>query len=226
MTIAALLIGLMAGPACSSASDEDPATASSTAEAEDGSGGASGDESGAGSEAGSGAAGESGDSDGGGSGAGDERGSDGEEAEPLASVSARLPAGPNERTLVPLRLDVLGLERLDGMVELRVALTHEGGRSDPDFEPYNSFDDPRLPTGEGIYSLSGAQLVDAEAERAYLTIVDSEGACLCTGRLSQVAVPPGETFEMYADFGGVPDDLDRVDVQIPGFPTVDALPIR
>jgi hypothetical protein len=147
------------------------------------------------------------------------------EAEPLGSATGRLPANPNDSTLVPLRLDVTGLERLEGMVELRVTVTNTGRRSTPDFEPYSSFDDPRLPTGQGLYSLSGASLIDADGERAYLTIVDSEGTCLCTGRLSEVAVPAGDSFEMYADFGGVPDDLDQVDVQVPGFPTVASVPI-
>jgi hypothetical protein len=143
----------------------------------------------------------------------------------LGSATARLPASPNDSTLVPLRLDVTGLERLEGMLELRVTVTNTGRRSTPDFEPYSSFDDPRLPTGQGLYSLSGASLIDAEGERAYLTIVDSEGTCLCTGRLAQVAIPAGDSFEMYADFGGVPDDLDQVDVQVPGFPTVASVPI-
>ena len=111
------------------------------------------------------------------------------------------------------------------MVELRVTVTNTGRRSTPDFEPYSSFDDPRLPTGQGLYSLSGASLIDAEGERAYLTIVDSEGTCLCTGRLSEVAIPAGDSFEMYADFGGLPDDLDQADVQVPGFPTVASVPV-
>jgi hypothetical protein len=147
------------------------------------------------------------------------------EAEPLGSATGRLPASPNDSTLVPLRLDVTGLERLDGMVELRVTVTNTGRRSTPDFEPVSSFDDPRLPTGQGLYSLSGASLIDAEGERAYLTIVDSEGTCLCTGRLSQLAIPAGDGLEMYADFGGLPDELDQVDVQVPGFPTVASVPI-
>jgi hypothetical protein len=148
-----------------------------------------------------------------------------DEVESLGSATGRLPASRRDRTLVPLRLDVTGLERLDAMVELRVTVTNTGRGSTPDFEPHSSFDDPRLPTGQGVYSLSGASLIDAEGERAYLTIVDSEGTCLCTGRLSEVAIPAGDSFEMYADFGGVPDGVDEVDVQVPGFPTVASVPI-
>lgn len=218
--LAVTAISLVLAPvACSSESDDDPSADPDGTEAPaatDGDDGAGDDEDDGGR-----------DRDGGdGGGSDDGEGDDGDEAEPLGSATARLPAAPNDETLVPLRLEVTGLERLDGMVELRVALANEGESSTPDFQPYSSFDDPRLPTGDGLYSVSGASLVDAGAERAYLTIVDSEGTCLCTGRLSQVAVAAGESFDMYADFGGVPDDLEEVDVQVPGFPTIDGVPIE
>jgi hypothetical protein len=205
--LAAIAILLPTG-ACSSESDEDPtADASTTTEttAEDRESGTTTSETDEGS------------------GSGEDEAE--AEAEPLGSETGRLPATPNDSTLVPLRLDVTGLERLDGMVELRVAVTNTGRRSTPDFEPYSNFDDPRLPTGQGLYSLSGASLIDAEGERAYLTIVDSEGTCLCTGRLSEVAIAADDSFEMYADFGGLPEELDQVDVQVPGFPTVASVPI-
>lgn len=206
---AALVVLLVVILGCSSESDDDPAAPTTTAEDGDAGGG----------EDGGGDSTTTGEDD---PAAGDEAD---EEAEPLGSATARLPASPNDSTLVPLRLDVMALERLEGMVELRVELTNDGDSSTPDFQPFSSFDDPRLPTGEGTYSLSGAQLVNAREERAYLTIVDGEGTCLCTGRLAEVAVAAGETFEMYADFGAVPDELEQVDVQVPGFPTVDAVPI-
>jgi hypothetical protein len=209
-TFAAGLAILLVAAACSSESDEDPtAEASTTTEttAEDGDAGSTS---------------ETTESD-------DESDAEGEgeepEVEPLGSATGRLPASRRDPTLVPLRLDVTGLERLDGMVELRITVTNTGRRSTPDFEPHGSFDDPRLPTGQGLYSLSGASLIDAEGERAYLTIVDSEGTCLCTGRLTEVAIPAGDSFEMYADFGGLPDELDQVDVQVPGFPTVASVPV-
>jgi hypothetical protein len=204
---AAAIAILLAAAACSSESDDDPiAEASTTTSAET-------------TAEDRGSASDSTESD-------EEPSADEEpEVEPLGSATGRLPANRNDPTLVPLRLDVTGLERLEGMVELRVTVTNTGRRSTPDFEPHSSFDDPRLPTGQGLYSLSGASLIDAEGERAYLTIVDSEGTCLCTGRLAQVAIPAGDSFDMYADFGGVPDDVDQVDVQVPGFPTVASVPI-
>jgi hypothetical protein len=160
-----------------------------------------------------------------GSGSGSGSGSEDEAPESLGSSTARLPAGPRDPTLVPLRLDVIAVERLEGMVELRVTITHEGDSRSPDFQPFEAFVDPRLPTGDGVESLSGAMLIDPAGERGHLAMVDSEGTCLCTGRLSQVSIPAGESYEMYADIGGLPDDLDQVDVQVPGFPTVGSVPV-
>ena len=216
--VVVVALGLLVVPAaaCSSESDDDPTaepsdTTRDTGDDGDGDGG-TGDG--------------SGEQDAGGD--GDGEGEDGEEGdredvEVLASATAQLPANPNDDTLVPLRLDVVALERLDGMVELRLALTNEGDEGTPTFEPFDIFDDPRLTPPDGLYSVSGASLVDIRDDTAYLTIIDSEGTCLCTGRLDRMAVAPGETLDLNADFAGVPDDLDDIDVQVPGFPTIDAV---
>ncbi len=163
---------------------------------------------------------------------GDERGSAGGEGERsgegegegtgevLGSATARLPADPNDDTPVALRLDVTALERLSGRVEARFLLTNTGAAGGPTFEPWSSFVDPRLGADEAPWSLAGASLIDGEAQQAYLTIIDSEGMCLCSGDLDSVTVPPGESVELYADFGGVPDDVERLDVQVPGFSPV------
>jgi len=146
--------------------------------------------------------------------AGDEGGAD---DEVLGSATARLPADPNDDTPVALRLDVTALERVSGRVEARFLLANTGAAGGPTFEPWSTFVDPRLATDEAPWSLAGASLIDGEAQQAYLTIIDSEGVCLCSGDLDNVSVPPGESIELYADFGGVPDDAERLDVQVPGF---------
>ena len=208
--------------ACSSA-DDDPTEESSpdTTAATDGSG-AAGDDTGEapssdGDEAGSGDEGGSGDGPGSGGDAGDD--------EALGTASADLAADPNDPTLVPIRFEVLSLERLTGMVEMRGRFTHDGASNDPAWEPFSTFEDPRLRQGQGAYSLSGASLVDAEGLQAYLTLVDSDGVCLCSTGFDRLAVPSGESVEVYADFGGVPDDLEAIDVQLPQFGTVSQVPI-
>ena len=147
------------------------------------------------------------------------------DAEVLGEATADLAADPNDPTLVPIRFEVLSLERLTGMVELRGRFTHEGASNEPAWEPFSTFEDPRLREGQGAYSLSGAALVDAEGQQAYLTLVDSDGVCLCSTGFDRLAVPSGQSVEVYADFGGVPDDVEAIDVQLPQFGTVSQVPI-
>lgn len=201
----AVLLAIVGPAACSSA-DDDPREGSSGSTAPDSSATTGADGSTDATEGGSGS-GEPGD------------------GEVLGSATASLPADPNDDTAVPLRLDVVALERLSGRVEARFVLTNEGEAGGPSFEPWSSFDDPRLGSDEAPWSLAGASLVDGEAQKAYLTIVDSEGVCLCSGDLDAIAVAPGESIELYADFGGVPDDVERLDVQVPGFAPVTEVPL-
>jgi hypothetical protein len=200
LAVGAVLLAVVVPAACSSA-DDDPREGSSGTTASDSSAttGADGD---------------------GASGSGDPG-----EGEVLGSASASLPADPNDDTPVPLRLDVVALERLSGRVEARFVLTNEGEAGGANFEPWSSFVDPRLAADEAPWSLAGASLIDGEAQKAYLTIIDSEGVCLCSGELDVVVVAPGDSTELYADFGGVPDDVEQLDVQVPGFSPVTEVPL-
>ena len=40
-----------------------------------------------------------------------------------------------------------------------------------------------------------------------------------------LAVPSGQSVEVFADFGGVPDDVEAIDVQLPQFGTVSQVSI-
>ena len=218
LAIAAVLL-LSALGACSSA-DDDPTDDTSSATTADSSDGSSGEGTVEGPSVGDDEAGD------------DEAGDDasdgersGDAAEVLGTADADLAADPNDPTLVPIRFEVLSLERLTGMVELRGRFTHDGVSNDPAWEPFSTFEDPRLREGQGAYSLSGAALIDAEAQQAYLTLVDGDGVCLCSTGFDRLAVPAGESVEVYADFGGVPDDAETIDVQLPQFGTVSQVPI-
>lgn len=207
-TVAALAVALTLGASCSQGADgaDSPVEpGGDEAAAEDvGDGDASRDE------------GDSGDS-------GEASGEDRDQGV-LGSSTGQLPAAPLDGTTLPLRVDVTSLERQGDLVELRITVTNEGAPDGPEFEPYGAFDDPRL-GGDGLFALSGAALVDGEGQKAYLTVIDSEGVCLCTGNMAAVGIAGGQTMEMYATFGGVPDDVERVDVSIPGFGPVANVPI-
>ena len=157
----------------------------------------------------------------------EDEGAGGDEApaddEILGTSTGQHPTDPLDSTPVPLRIDVTGLERNGDLVELTFVMTNEADPSTPGFEPYSVFSDPR--TGDGAYAISGTSLIDGEGQKAYLTVLDSEGTCLCTGGMSGVSIPGGGSMQMSATFGGLPESLESVDVSVPGFAPVTGVPI-
>jgi len=144
--------------------------------------------------------------------------------EVLGTARTQLPTEPGSTTPVPLRADVAQLERHGDLVELTIALTNESppsAGSEATFEPWNTFREG------GTLDVSGIGLVDPQGQKLYLPALDSEGVCLCTNdHLSSTGVEPGGTMILVATIGGVPDDLEQVDVHVPGFPAVVGVTIQ
>lgn len=153
----------------------------------------------------------------------DDRGSGGgSPGEPIGTATGQQPADPGDGRMVPLRLDVTGLERNGDLVELHMVLTNVSDTADLTFEPWAQFgsDAPG-----GTYDLAGIGLVDQAEQKLYLPVLDSEGNCLCTGDLSDVAIGPGESAELDATFGGLPDDVEALDLHVPGLDPVTGLEV-
>lgn len=155
-------------------------------------------------------------------GGGDERGAGGRGSEPLGTTTGQGEASPSDDTLVPLRIDVTGLERNGDLVELYMTLTNESDDAEMVFEPWGQFG---ADTGGGSYDLAGVGLVDQAAQKMYLPVLDSEGRCLCTGDLINLVVQPGEPAELHASFGGVPEDVESLDLHVPGFDPISGLEV-
>jgi hypothetical protein len=113
----------------------------------------------------------------------------------------------------------------DSLVLTNEAEASSDGSEAPAFGPGSMFGDP--PTGiDRRYDTSGIGLVDGEEQMLYLPAFDSEGNCLCTFMYSDGSIPPGEPFTVEATYGGVPEDVEEVDVRIPDFPTISGVAIR
>lgn len=146
-------------------------------------------------------------------GAGNEPGGD-----VLASAEAEIASAPGEATVVPVRLDVLSLERLPGeLVEARFRVTNVGDGAD--LKPFFSF------TRGSTYDVSGAALIDLLGGFRYEALEDSGRRCLCTVIPITATVPPGESASYYARFGAPPEETVEVDFELPGFPPIRAVPL-
>jgi hypothetical protein len=214
---AVVALGLVAGAACSSGDDDDTTAPPDSAvddRATDPNGGTTGDAAatstteGTGTDAGTG------------SGDGDTASS---AADPLATVRAQLPADPSDRRLVPVRLDVVRFARTGDLIELDMLLTNEAdpaGQDPPAFTPWSTFAE-----GTGT-DLSNVGLLVSGEQKLYLPVFDSGSRCLCTGDLSAVNVPAGQALPLNATFGGVPDDVDTLDIRIPSFPMISGVGVE
>lgn len=136
----------------------------------------------------------------------------------LGSSEASHPASAIDSRMVPLRVDVVRLDRNGDLVEVSLDLTNladPAGDGEPlEFTPHNLFS-PQ----SSEYNTSELSLVDGAGQKQYLPVIDSDELCLCT-EVGSLYLPPGETFSITATVGGVPDDVEKVDVRLPGFPTI------
>jgi hypothetical protein len=143
----------------------------------------------------------------------------------LGTARADLPTNGGASTTVPIRIDVTRLERHGDLVELTVQLTNESRAdaddSDAEYMLSNQFGDDT-----NHYDASAVGLVDGDGQKLYLPAFDSENVCLCSNDFGGVFVEPGATRTIDATFGGVPDDLDKVDVRVPTFPTIAGVTIQ
>ncbi|MFH8365882.1 hypothetical protein [Streptomyces sp. NPDC018031] len=67
-------------------------------------------------------------------------------------------------------------------------------------------------------SLSGASLIDQAGRKRYLILRDTDGECLCTTGL--VGIKVGESRPVFAQFPAPPDDVTKVDFQLPTLPPI------
>ncbi|WP_311765207.1 hypothetical protein [Streptomyces zingiberis] len=65
------------------------------------------------------------------------------------------------------------------------------------------------------YSLGGAALVDHKGKKRYYTLRDTEGRCLCTTGITEVA--PGKDVPFFVQFPAPPEGTTEVEFSLPTF---------
>lgn len=138
------------------------------------------------------------------------------DTEALASLEVDTASGNDP---VSVRVDVEALDRRGDTVDLELRITNLSDEFE--WEIYSSLG------GEGgISDVSGLTLVDLAGNKRYLTLVDSEGGCVCTvfdTVIEDVEAGASRTFQ--ASFPAPPADVSSVDVQVPGLGIVTDVPL-
>jgi hypothetical protein len=152
---------------------------------------------------------------------GDRGGSGGDSGEVLGTARAEMRANAIDNRSTPLRIDVTRLERHGDLVELTLVLTNEAAADDSEPQDFGADD-----MFGANYDASDVGLVDGDAQKVYLPVLDSEDNCLCTDGFGATEVPPGGTMTIEATYGGVPDDVQELDVSVPQFPAIVGVPVQ
>lgn len=136
----------------------------------------------------------------------------------LVSVETEVPRGVGDQTQVRVRLDVASMERIPGeLVEVRFQIRNlDDARYVAPFETL----------GQGArYDLRGAAILDLVGGRRYGVVLDTGGTCLCTSIPIGSRVAARGSASYYARFGAPPPATKVVDLELPGFLPVRAIPL-
>ena len=83
---------------------------------------------------------------------------------------------------------------------------------------------PDLSTEDGTwYSADGLRLLDEVNGRELFPLTDSEGECLCSTDIDEVA--PGQSTFVSAKFPAPPAGVEAVSLHVPGFQSFDGIPL-
>lgn len=129
-----------------------------------------------------------------------------------------------EDAMVPLQLDVTGLQRKGDLVELKMLLTVATDQPDVQFSPWDFMADTKR--ANYGYDISGVRLVSQSENKAYLPAIDSDDVCLCSAGLDNVMLGAGESTSLSATFGGIPAEVTDIDLHMPGFSPLAGLTIQ
>lgn len=106
-----------------------------------------------------------------------------------------------------------------GTVSLKFVITNG---SDKRIGTGYEFGDPDHHIGD-FASVGGVQLIDPVGKKKYFVARDTEGKCVCSQGLKDIA--KGASLSAWAKFPAPPDDVQKISVIIPHFAPMDDVPI-
>jgi hypothetical protein len=141
-----------------------------------------------------------------------ESGGDGKTEEvPASDTVLKRVEGPNKivLTLHEVKRDSGGFVTVSGAME---------NTGDEDFYGTGDWSGNETEIVKHGGSLGGATLIDKAEKKRYYVLRDTEGRPLCTTFPNDL--PAGKTVPVFAQFPAPPEGTEKVDFQIPGWPTV------
>ncbi|HEV7570828.1 MAG TPA: hypothetical protein VGQ21_04960 [Thermoanaerobaculia bacterium] len=135
-----------------------------------------------------------------------------------ATTSSGIAAADGEKP--GTRVDVMELKRgSGGTVTLKMAFVNDSDKAIG--FGYNFADPDHQIRDHG--SIGAVQLVDPVGKKKYFVARDSEGKCVCSTNIPDVA--PHSRLSLWAKFPAPPDDVQKISIVIPHFQPLDDVAI-
>ena len=144
----------------------------------------------------------------------------GEDSGDLGAPVATRTAAVHEGTM---KLEVFQPRRRDNAMYLTVRLTAVGQKA----RIWYALSDQDRQAGDSEnFAPDGFQLVDGVHKKVYLVAHDGNGHCFCSPRdLGQDAKEPGSPVLVSATFAAPPQDVTKINIQVPSFGTFLDVPL-
>lgn len=149
-------------------------------------------------------------------------------AQPAASAQVATPvfpppAAPNtvlttDGDLSGTKITINELKRGPNTVTLRFTMYND---SATELSVGSAFNDPK--NYGGFRNVSAVHLIDAASKKKYFVVADSDGTCVCSENVHDVA--PKSQVSLWAKFPAPPDDVQKITVEVPHFIPVEDVPI-
>jgi hypothetical protein len=132
-----------------------------------------------------------------------------------ASAGASLAATNGD--IPGLRVAVNELKRSSSAVTLKFTIYND---SDAEFDIYAKFIEEPY---KGYRNFGGVHLVDTVSKKKYFAVADSDNKCLCSDDVPAIA--KRSSVALWVKYPPIPDDVQKITVQIPHFIPMDDVPI-
>jgi hypothetical protein len=155
-------------------------------------------------------------------------------AAPAAAPTSAAPAAPaTPKWLASTTGDIPGitvaiqeLKRGPNALKLKFVVLNESQKDirweAAEYQDIKLGEDPDAREG-WVESVRDVHLIDATNRKKYFVVKDSEGACVCSRHMPWVS--PGSQLGLWAEYPLPPDDVQKINVEVPHFPPMEDIPI-
>ena len=139
---------------------------------------------------------------------------------PAAAAAPAAPSAPSAATegdIPGIRVAINELKRTSSSVTLKFTLYNDSATT---FKVYGTFDEDPY---RGYRNFGGVHLIDTASKKKYFAVADSDKKCLCSDDVADM--PSNSSVALWVKYPPVPDDVQKITVQIPHFIPFEDVPI-